>query len=103
MPNGGTLRIGTAQDTMRAYEALSRQTGMLTSAIRIEFTNGGKAIPPDILPRIFEPFFTTKSRGSGLGLYISYGIIEAHHGQISVTSDTEQGTTFTILLPIEQP
>jgi signal transduction histidine kinase len=51
---------------------------------------------------VFEPFFTTKppGEGTGLGLSVSYGIIQAHEGSISVESTPEVGTTFTILLPL---
>ena len=50
---------------------------------------------------LFEPFVTTKSDGTGLGLSVSYGIIEAHNGQITATSQAGEGTTFTIWLPVE--
>ncbi len=53
--------------------------------------------------RLFEPFFTTKAQGSGLGLYISYGIIGSHNGKLRVKSQLGNGTTFSILLPEEQP
>jgi two-component system NtrC family sensor kinase len=56
-----------------------------------------------VLPHIFEPFFTTKEHGSGLGLYISYGIIRAHNGIIRAESEPGVGATFTILLPVRQP
>jgi len=51
---------------------------------------------------VFEPFFTTKApgQGTGLGLSVSYGIIQAHSGAITVESTPEIGTTFTILLPL---
>jgi signal transduction histidine kinase len=49
--------------------------------------------------RIFEPFYTTRKRGSGLGLSISYKIVEAHKGEIKALSAPGQGTTFVIRLP----
>jgi signal transduction histidine kinase len=55
-----------------------------------------------VLDRLFEPFFTTKSHGSGLGLSISYSLIQAHGGQIIVKSREGEGTTFTIFLPIHR-
>ena len=72
--------------------------------IQIEIKDTGSGIPAEIRDRIFEPFFTTKDvgKGTGLGLAISYGIIEKHHGQISVESQPGQGTTFVILLPKSQ-
>ena len=56
------------------------------------------------LKRIYEPFFTTKDvgKGTGLGMSISYGIIESHNGKIKVISQPGQGTTFSILLPIDR-
>ena len=98
MMAGGTLYISTAVDQIQ----LGNDPKSL-SAVRIEFSDTGEGIPPEVLPHIFEPFFTTKERGSGLGLSISYGIIQAHNGQITVESHIGLGTTFTILLPVEQP
>ena len=57
---------------------------------------------PSVSQRVFEPFFTTKppGEGTGLGLSVSYGIIQAHGGTISVESTLDVGTTFTISLPL---
>jgi signal transduction histidine kinase len=65
----------------------------------------GTGMDAEILKRIFDPFFTTKKigEGTGLGLSISYGIIEKHHGYISVTSKPGFGTCFTVSLPFIQP
>ncbi len=67
--------------------------------ISIADTGGG--IAPEHLPRIFDPFFTTKAvgGGTGLGLSICHGIIEKHGGDITVASELNQGTTFTVRLP----
>jgi signal transduction histidine kinase len=51
---------------------------------------------------MFEPFLTTKEDGTGLGLFITYGVIQAHGGEITATSQPGEGTTFTILLPVDQ-
>lgn len=88
MPGGGTLTISTA---------------LAGGAVNIDFADTGVGMSEETLARLFEPFFTTKAHGSGLGLSISYGIIEAHHGQISARSAVGKGTTFTISLPVEQP
>jgi signal transduction histidine kinase len=58
-----------------------------------------------VLPKIFDPFFTTKDigKGTGMGLSISYKIIEGHGGRIEVDTEAGLGTTFSILLPIDQP
>lgn len=72
--------------------------------IRIEIQDDGGGIPSSVLPKIFDPFFTTKpiGEGTGMGLSISYKIIEAHGGKILVDTEKGIGTTFSILLPIEQ-
>lgn len=72
--------------------------------VRIEISDDGAGIPPDVLPRIFDPFFTTKGvgKGTGMGLSISFKIISEHGGKIVVDSEVGIGTTFTILLPIRQ-
>lgn len=71
----------------------------------IEVSDTGKGIAPEHLTRIFEPFFTTKpiGKGTGLGLSLSYGIIDKHHGRIEVDSQVGVGTTFRVIIPIQQP
>jgi two-component system NtrC family sensor kinase len=68
-------------------------------------TDNGEGIPPENLSKIFDPFFTTKSdgKGVGLGLAVSYGIVQAHGGEIEVKSVVGEGTTFTVSLPLERP
>ena len=72
--------------------------------VRIEIQDDGGGIPASALPKIFDPFFTTKpiGEGTGMGLSISYKIIEAHGGKILVDTEPGIGTTFSILLPISQ-
>ncbi len=79
----------------------------VTSSIRsdnvvITIRDTGKGISEDTLPKIFEPFFTTKKvgEGTGLGLWVSYGIIKSFQGSITVASTDGEGTTFTITLPL---
>lgn len=68
----------------------------------ITVRDNGPGIPDDVLPRIFDPFFTTKdaTQGSGLGLSIVHGILERHDGQIRVETVVNQGTAFTVTLPM---
>nr|MDA8405128.1 ATP-binding protein [Desulfobacteraceae bacterium] len=69
--------------------------------VEIRVVDTGKGIPADILPNLFDPFFSTKgTSGTGLGLFVSYGIVKNHGGTISVSSEVGTGTTFTITLPI---
>jgi two-component system NtrC family sensor kinase len=70
----------------------------------IEVSDTGKGISPEHLSRIFDPFFTTKpvGKGTGLGLALSYGIIQKHSGRIDVQSEVGRGTTFRISLPVHQ-
>lgn len=66
----------------------------------LEIGNNGEPIPPEVLEKIFVPFFSTKAAGSGIGLSLSRQIIRNHRGQISVKSNKQKGTTFTVLLPV---
>jgi len=70
--------------------------------IKIAFQDTGRGIPPDKMPLVFEPFYTTKEEGegSGLGLAISHSIVEAHGGEMEVSSRPGEGTTFLLLLPV---
>jgi len=70
--------------------------------LQIVISDTGCGIPKADLNRLFEPFFSTKPRGSGLGLAISYNIVRDHGGTIRVESQEGEGTTFTIVLPLEQ-
>jgi signal transduction histidine kinase len=70
--------------------------------VRIEVTDTGNGIPPDVLPHIWESYFTTKKEqeGTGLGLAIAKSIVEEHGGEITVQTKVGQGTTFTVSLPV---
>jgi two-component system, NtrC family, sensor kinase len=69
--------------------------------IRVE--DSGSGISPEDLARIYEPFFSTKgNRGTGLGLAVTWGIIESHQGTIDVQSEVGKGTQFTVRLPLAQ-
>lgn len=93
---GGSLRISTALDEAQLEDDQTQPVA------RIDFSDTGVGMSSQALERLFEPLFTTKEQGTGFGLFTSYKIVEAHHGQITVTSTVDAGTTFTILLPLEQ-
>ena len=68
--------------------------------VEFEIRDTGKGIPPEFLEHIFDPFFTTKEEGgTGLGLWVSYGIVKQHHGNLRVESSVDSGTAFFITLP----
>ena len=79
-------------------------TKNLGHEIEITVSDNGPGIPDDIQDKIFQPFFTTKptGQGTGLGLSLSYDIIKAHGGELSVKSNPGEGTAFTIKLPRDQ-
>ncbi|MGI0495052.1 ATP-binding protein [Alkalinema pantanalense CENA528] len=78
------------------------QTVRLEEIIQIRIADNGPGIPPELYPRIFNPFFTTKpvGHGTGMGLPIAYQIVEQHRGKLEFQSQWEQGTEFTVTLPI---
>jgi PAS domain S-box-containing protein len=87
-----------AKSKMRHLTVTTQKKG--ANAI-IVVADTGHGMTPAVMQRVFEPFFTTKppGEGTGLGLSVSYGIIQAHRGTISVDSTADVGTTFTISLP----
>jgi two-component system NtrC family sensor kinase len=87
MPHGGELRI--------------EMFPLPPDTITIRIADSGIGIRAEDLPHVFEPFFTTKKegKGTGLGLAVVYGIIERHGGKITIDSEHNKGTTFTITLP----
>lgn len=86
-----------------AGDRITLVTQIDSSNIRISIQDTGEGIPPENLNFIFEPFFSTKAvKGTGLGLYVSYGIIKKHGGNIEVASEPGKGTTFTISLPLKK-
>jgi signal transduction histidine kinase len=69
--------------------------------LEVEVEDTGKGIASEVLPHIFDPFFTTRgTSGTGLGLFVSYGIIKNHNGDLRVRSEPGVGTCFTIELPV---
>lgn len=91
MPEGGDLIIKTAYLPRRA-------------SVQITISDSGVGIPKQNLSKIFDPFYTTKekTRGTGLGLSVSYGIIREHNGKIEIQSELKKGSTFKVTLPVEK-
>src|SRR5690606_39158686 len=90
MPKGGELTVTSA---ISGDEAL------------VEVADTGIGIPPEHLARIYDPFFTTKpeGRGTGLGLSVTFGIVQEHGGTLTCESDPHEGTRFRLVLPLEAP
>jgi two-component system, NtrC family, sensor kinase len=93
MPGGGTLNVATTNGDM----------------VSVRVSDTGSGIAPDHIQRIYDPFFTTKTtpkegqnRGTGLGLSVTYGIIQEHAGKIRVESATGSGTTFALDFPLSR-
>lgn len=99
MPDGGHLYItmGNADIAKNTVPGLAEGRYIL-----ITVADEGTGIPPELLDRIFDPYFTTKQTGSGLGLATIYSIINKHGGHISVASQRDKGTTFTLFLPASE-
>jgi signal transduction histidine kinase len=90
MPGGGALRVKMGREHQLAV---------------VEVIDEGIGIPAEVLPRIFELYFTTKAKGSGIGLAMTYRILQLHGGAMDVRSTTdrsspERGSVFTFRLPI---
>jgi len=96
--------ILNALDAMPQGGELNMTTESKGSMVLISFSDNGVGMNSDVSDHVFEPFFTTKGvMGTGLGLAVSYGIIERHGGRIEVRSSLGKGTTFTITLPQREP
>jgi len=93
--------IMNARDAMPYGGGLSVSTESVETTAYVEISDNGVGISPDHLRKIFDPFFTTKttSRGTGLGLAVSYGIIREHSGEIHVESRLGHGTSFRLEFP----
>ena len=92
MSKGGTLTVRCRPDRDRSGKEV----------VTVELADTGHGIPEEHLDKIFDPFFTTKpdGEGNGLGLSISYMIVQNHGGRIEVESKIGQGSTFRVSLPV---
>jgi len=90
-----------ARDAMPSGGEIAVQTGMIESMVTVDISDTGMGISEENIRRIFDPFFTTKSigKGTGLGLAVTYGIIQEHGGGIFVDSSSGKGTRFRVKLP----
>ena len=87
-------RNGT--EAMTSGGKLIISTRLLDNQVELLVTDTGSGISQEKIGRIFEPFFTTKERGTGLGLSVTKSIVDKHHGQIRINSNSGDGTTFII-------
>ncbi len=78
---------------------LEIRTSSLNNEVIVELIDTGHGIPEDMIESIFEPFVSTKEEGTGLGLFISFDIVQNHNGVLEVSSEVGKGTTFTVRLP----
>ena len=88
MVGGGTITLKTYADS--------------DDAVVVEISDTGEGIPAENLNKVFDPFFTTASGTAGLGLAVTYGIIQEHAGSIEVQSREGEGTTFKMTFPTAQ-
>lgn len=100
MPHGGTLCVKTR--LLRKDKAGTPEGSYENGHIFLEVADTGVGIPEDELSVIFKPFYTTKDSGTGLGLSTCRTIIEEHFGSIKVESCLGKGSTFTLVLPLEE-
>jgi signal transduction histidine kinase len=85
MPEGGTLRVTLDEERKIAV---------------LRIADDGVGIPPEISEKIFDLYFTTKSGGSGIGLAMTYRILQLHHGSVDVQSKVGRGTEFSLRIPL---
>ena len=101
MPSGGRLTLETTQLVVNGDYRRAHPWARPGRYVLITVSDTGVGMPPAILERVFEPFFTTKSHGegTGLGLAVTWSIIQQHSGMIHVYSEVGIGTTFKVYLP----
>lgn len=100
-PEGVEIGMSTENVSLEVSDLVQHPLGRPGKFVRVNVSDNGIGIDPDILPRIFEPFFTTKGpdRGTGLGLAMVFGIVQQHQGWVECRSERGQGTRFEIYLP----
>jgi PAS domain S-box-containing protein len=101
MPGGGVLSVGLDVVEVNENDINFNSEFKKGTYVRLNVSDTGKGIATEIIPKIFDPYFTTKpiGEGTGLGLSVVYGIIQNHHGEITVNSKIGEGTTFKVYFP----
>jgi PAS domain S-box-containing protein len=101
MPDGGILVVNCRPIVLDDDHAQQFADGKPGNYVMISVADSGTGIPSNIVHQIFEPFFTTKEqgKGTGLGLSVVYGVVRSHNGYITVNSELNSGTIFTLYLP----
>ncbi|MBI5741398.1 MAG: PAS domain S-box protein [Nitrospirae bacterium] len=99
MPEGGIIQVSAENTIMSSGTGESSRD---TRYVKVSVRDEGTGIPRENLQKIFDPYFTTRGTGHGLGLSVAYSIIKSHEGHISVESEPEKGSTFTIYLPASE-
>ncbi len=92
--------ILTAIQAMPGGGVLTVESGLRSNVAEVRITDTGVGIPEENRKKLFSPFFTTKKNGTGLGLAVTYRIVENHRGRIDMVSEPGRGTTFTVKIPV---
>ncbi|MFP5207061.1 MAG: ATP-binding protein [Acidobacteriota bacterium] len=95
MPNGGRLEVSMEEELAGASGS-----GAATRAAVLRICDEGMGIPEEIREKIFDLYFTTKAGGSGIGLAMTYRILQLHHGAVEVQSKIDEGTEFRLRIPL---
>ena len=105
--NASELREVFTNLVLNAVDAMPRGGDLWVASengagvVRVEVRDTGVGMTPDVAAKVFDPFFTTKeAKGTGLGLSVAYGIVSRHKGTITVESEPERGTEFTLMFPV---
>ncbi|HEY2513693.1 MAG TPA: ATP-binding protein [Polyangiaceae bacterium] len=97
--SAGTIRVRTSSDTLLEADLPTRfgdQPMMPGDYVRLEVSDTGAGMTPEVMAKIFEPFFTTKPSGRGVGLAVARGILKEHRAGLEVSSEVGKGSRFTI-------
>jgi signal transduction histidine kinase len=89
MPHGGQVKVRLGLEDRHAR-----------SFVRLDVADSGPGVPAELTDTVFRPFVTTKATGTGLGLAVVKRIIDAHHGELALSSVVGEGATFSLWLPV---